>query len=84
MTEKYSPSVKNLGKDCLFWENGCMYPKAEIIGRTSCEGVIDDVCLLFLYNRKPKSLSKEQLDKLKHNPPSLTASFLIPPGDIKP
>ncbi len=91
---KEYPSVNSLGKDCTFWKRditytqseqqttGCTYPKAELIGRTSCEGVIDDVCLYLLNGRKPKSLTQEQIAKLKLNPASLTNDFLIPPGDI--
>lgn len=93
MTEKNYPKLNNLGKDCRFWkrkistldhdeqQTGCIYPKAEVIGRTSCEGIIDDVCLYLITGRKPKSLTEEQRKNLKLSPPSLTNEFLIPPGD---
>ncbi|MEK7159916.1 MAG: hypothetical protein AAB702_00345 [Patescibacteria group bacterium] len=83
MREKEYPHINNLGKNCKFWQNGCLYPRAEMIGRTSCEGLIDDVCLYLLTGRKPKSLSEEQIDKLKLNLSSLTDTFMIPPGDIE-
>lgn len=83
MTEKFYPKEENIGENCMFWQMGCEYPKEEIIGRTSCEGMIDDVCLFLVKGRIPKSLSKEQIERLKLNPPSLTHGFLIPPGGIE-
>ena len=95
VTEKEYPSIPNLGKNCMFWKRdityvqdeqqktGCIYPKAELIGRTSCEGIIDDVCLFILCGRKPKSLTQEQIDKLILSRPSLTHEFEIPPGGIE-
>lgn len=97
MTERAYPRLVNLGQNCKFWGNeaslvsgevryrvGCFYPKAEMIGRLSCEGIIDDVCIFLLSGRTPKSLTPKQLEILKVSPPSLTTEFSIPPGDIKP
>jgi hypothetical protein len=47
--ERFYPTEKNLGKECMFWDVngrfvGCNFPKTEMEGRTSCEGIIDDVC----------------------------------------
>jgi hypothetical protein len=82
MNEKLSPNLKNLGKDCLFWQNGCQYPKIQMQGRTSCEGIVDDVCLYLLTGRHPKSLTETQIKQLKLSPPSLGNKAYIPPGDI--
>jgi len=48
MTEKLYPSEENLGKNYQFWNlsgrfHGCNFPKGEMEGRTSCEGLIDDI-----------------------------------------
>lgn len=95
MTEKVYPKLTNIGKDCMFWKfkmtelnedeqaTGCTYPKVEVIGRTSCEGVIDDVCLYLISGRRPDSLTSDQITKLKITPPSLVNNFSIPPGEIK-
>jgi hypothetical protein len=95
MTEKdHYPKEENLANDCVFWRSttnahtdvestGCVYPKAEMMGRISCEGIIDDVCLYLLRGRKPKSLTSEQITNLKTRVPSLTNKQYIPPGDIE-
>ena len=92
MDKKECPSVHNLGKDCMFWKRdityvqneqqktGCTYPKAELIWRTSCEGIIDDVCLCLLDGRKPRSLTHDEINKLKLSPPSFSHEFLTPSG----
>ncbi len=81
--EKFYPRVDNLGKECTWWNKsiGCTFPKAEMEGRTSCEGIIDDVCLYLKDGRKPASLSSEQILMLKTTPPSPN-KLSIPPGDI--
>ena len=62
MKEKFYPREENLGRDCIMWNlkgrfAGCNYPKAELEGRTSCEGVIDRLCVDFLSEkRKPESM----------------------------
>lgn len=80
--EAFYPREENLGNECRFWTeaSGCVFPKAEMEGRRSCEGIIDDVCLYLKDGRKPLSLSPEQLLKLKITPPAPNKSY-IPPGD---
>lgn len=88
--KKHSPSIETLGRDCAFWSNGtdlnqagCLYPKFELQGRKSCEGIIDDVCLWQLTGRRPRSLSENQMQAIKTTPPSLTRGNSLPPGDTK-
>lgn len=96
MSELYEPKEENLGKDCEFWFGigndegkhklgglaiGCAFPKADMAGRLSCEGIIDDVCLYLKIGRHPSSLTKEQIDTLRHRVPN-ASNRDIPPGDI--
>jgi len=81
-TEKFYPNEENLGKNCTFWNLrgrrvGCNFPKVQMEGRLSCEGMIDDVCLLLKNGRTPRSLTEEQIRELKTRKPG----FDIPPGD---
>lgn len=90
------PSEGNLGKNCEFWQGvdlepdkhmgvlavGCFFPKAEMEGRLSCEGVIDDVCLLLKDGRQPKSLTDDQIAEIRHRIP-FGDNRDLPPGDIK-
>lgn len=94
MTEKSYPSERNLGRNCKFWRGiavdqseqlgvlavGCHFPKAEMEGRLSCEGIIDDVCLYLKNGRPPKSLSTEQIDEIRLRIPHGNNRDL-PPGD---
>lgn len=90
-TEKFYPSEENLGNSCRFWVIqripgvvfGCNFPKFEMRGRTSCEGIIDDVCLFLKDGRRPKSLTEEQMRELKLRMPDLNDRTYIPPGDTK-
>lgn len=50
-------------------------------GRTSCEGIIDDVCLYLKDRRMPKSLTEEQLDELRFRIPD-GMNRDLPPGDV--
>ena len=79
--EAYYPNEGNLGKNCLFWslEEGCIFPKKEMEGRRSCEGIIDDVCLFLKNRRRPKSLTPEQLLELRLRIPNISP-LDIPPG----
>ena len=40
--ENFYPSEDTLGRNCLFWSNelGCSFPKKEMEGRRSCEGIV--------------------------------------------
>ena len=80
--EKFRPNEENLGKECVFWSRniGCMYPKMQMEGRRSCEGIVDDVCLYLKDGRLPKSLTEQQIFSLKTRPPTADKSY-IPPGD---
>lgn len=79
--EYFWPAEKNIGKNCRFWsfEKGCIFPKKEMEGRRSCEGIIDDVCLFLKNRRLPKSLTPQQLSELKLRVPN---SPLDIPQDI--
>lgn len=93
--ERSYPSEENLGKNCEFWQSfeddakrrlahiavGCIFPKYEMEGRLSCEGIIDDVCLYLKDRRIPKSLSDEQIDELRYRMPD-GRNRDIPPGDV--
>ncbi len=86
-TEKFYPNEGNLEKECLFWDlkgrfAGCNFPKAQMEGRTSCEGIIDDVCLLLKNGRRPSSLTEEQIKELQTRMPSFGEKTYIPPGDV--
>lgn len=81
---RFNPSVDKFGKQCIHWslQLGCTFPKAEMKGRRSCEGVIDDVCLYLKDGRVPKSLNQQQLLEIKTRIPG--SNLMIPPGDINP
>lgn len=89
MSEQLYPKPENLGRDCMYWQLGglttaCCYPKAELEGRRSCEGLIDDVCLLLKDGIQAESLTDEQMIELRHTPPSHERNINIPPGQIPP
>lgn len=95
MNERFYPSEENLGKDCSFWQSletraekrlgniatGCIFPKYEMEGRVSCEGIIDDVCLYLKDGRLPQSLTQEQIDEIRLRIPD-GKNRNIPPGNI--
>ncbi|EKD64755.1 MAG: hypothetical protein ACD_50C00309G0006 [uncultured bacterium] len=80
--DRFSPREENLGRNCRFWsqESGCRFPKTEMLGRYSCEGVVDDVCLYLVSRRIPSSLTPNQLEELRRRLPNEPLD--IPPGDI--
>lgn len=83
MQEKFYPREENLGKECKYWNldgryHGCNYPKTQMEGRTSCEGIIDDVCLYLKDGRIPKDT--DMLEKLKLQTPQFGQKPYIPPG----
>ena len=84
--ERLYPTEENLGKECMFWNlkgrfAGCNFPRAEMEGRTSCEGMIDDVCLYLKGGGKaPISLTAEQIKELKTRKPDFQNKPYIPPG----
>ena len=84
-SDRFYPKPENLGRECEFWSIGnmtvgCCFPNANIAGRTSCEGIVDDVCLFLKNGRRPASLSREQILYLKTRPPGLDNKAYIPPG----
>lgn len=95
-SEKSYPTEQNLGKECSFWQGvdlrdttdigrlavGCFFPKAEMEGRLSCEGIVDDVCLFLKDGRKPTSLTSEQIDEIRSRIPLIDDNRDLPPGDI--
>lgn len=60
---------------------GCIYPKYEMEGRVSCEGIIDDVCLYLKNGRIPKSLTEQQINEIRLRIPN-GQNRDLPPGDI--
>lgn len=85
--KEFYPNEENLGRNCQFWNLngkfiGCNFPKVGLEGRTSCEGVIDDVCLYKKSRRIPPSLTAEQITELKTSLPKHGESPMLPPGDI--
>lgn len=82
-SEKFYPKAENLGKNCKYWDNreGCLYPKVEMEGRRSCEGVVDDVCLFIKDGRTPQSLTPDQILKIKIRIPDPNRNIDLPPGD---
>lgn len=83
--KRFFPQEAHLGFYCKFWDikgrfRGCNYPKTEMCGRTSCEGIIDEMCLFLKDGRIPKSVSREVLGELKTQPPSLGTKHYIPPS----
>ena len=97
MHERFYPKEENLGKDCLYWQGldtggkhslarfaiGCMFPKYEMEGRLSCEGIVDDVCLYLKDGRRPSSLSQDQIDEIRFRIPD-GDNRNLPPGHITP
>lgn len=84
--EKFYPSEENLGENCRYWDmkgrfTGCNFPKAQMEGRFSCEGIIDDVCLFLKNGRIPKSLTEEEIINLKFHSPNSGNKTYIPPGE---
>lgn len=82
--EKFYPIVEHLGKECSFWgldqgEPACGYPKSELEGRTTCRGIVDDVCLYIIDGRPPSELSDMLLKGIRTRQPD---SSLLPPGDV--
>lgn len=83
MAEKLYPCEENLGKNCKFWSldigsTGCNFPKAELIGRLSCEGIIDDVCLCLKDGIRPERMTDKQMVELRTRTSLDNTS--IPPG----
>ena len=79
------PNVENLGKACRFWNLGgiatdCCFPKAELEGRTTCGGTVDDVCLYVKAGRTPSEFSDLLLTGINLRPPD---GSLLPPGEIR-
>jgi hypothetical protein len=83
MAEQKYPSDKNIGFDCLYWSNnaGCVYPKTELEGRRSCEGIIDNNCVYIIKGISIIAVSKE-VSVIKRNGPLHYSSADIPPGNI--
>lgn len=86
MSERLYPNEESLGENCMFWgldgTPGCCFPKAELMGRLSCEGIVDDTCLFVKNGRTASSLSEEQMLEIKTRAPRLDNRFNLPPGGI--
>ncbi len=84
MESGFYPKVDNIGENCLYWDSttGCEMPKIELIGRRSCEGIIDDVCLFKLgIGEKPKNMTDKQANIIKNHP--AYSGINLPPGNAK-
>ncbi len=83
--ERVWPKEENLGRDCQFWDvkQGCCYPKIELLGRRSCEGIIDSVCLFVKDGRPANDLSDEQIIEIKTRVPNFQSSSKLPPGETR-
>lgn len=84
--ERFYPNEENLGLDCLFWDLGslvCSFPKTELQGRRSCEGIVDDVCLFLMKGRRPSSLTDSQIKEIRTRAPDLYDKSYLPPGDTE-
>ncbi len=87
MSRDFYPREETLGENCMFWHLdepliGCCFPKAELMGRLSCEGIIDDVCVFIKDGRKASSLSEEQMLQIKTRVPDINGRPDLPPGNI--
>lgn len=85
MSEKFRPIEENLGKNCAFWAGrergyGCFYPKVELSGRLSCEGIIDEVCLFRRSGRPTSTLSEDQIREIKTQSPLPNGGRRLPAG----
>ena len=58
-----------------------MHPSAEVAGRLSCEGVIDNICLFYVRGIVHESLSDQQHLQLKLG--QLGWGKELPPGRTK-
>lgn len=81
--ERFYPGKETLGRECIFWNNtsGCWFPKFEIQGRRSCEGLIDTVCLYLKDRVQLGGLTEAQVRLLKFSPPQ-EAKHYVPAGEI--
>jgi hypothetical protein len=82
--EKFYPTEENLGKECKYWGLGetavnCCFPKIQLQGRTTCLGIIDDVCLRVKDGREASSFSEMLLLRTDTTPLN---GALLPPGEI--
>lgn len=86
MSETFRPSEATLGENCMYWRQlgemaaCCTYPKLQLEGRRSCEGMIDDVCLYMTQGRAQVSLTDEHMVEIKTRIPTDGSS--LPPGEI--
>lgn len=85
-SESFYPQPKNLGKNCSFWNVSgvlaCSFPKLELQGRTSCEGIVDDVCLFVKDGRVVTSMTPGQQQVIRTQVPTVDSPRNLPPGNI--
>jgi hypothetical protein len=83
--KKFYPAEENLGQECMWWNNqiGCTFPKAEMEGRRSCEGIIDNLCLYLKDGRRSDSIPEELIFEIKTRAPDRTKNRDLPTGDIE-
>ena len=87
LKETFFPDEENLSKDCMYWGSqitaqastiGCVYPKFEIQGRTSCEGIVDEVCLFIKDRRNTDKISPQDKLRLKTQVPQERKHYIPP------
>jgi hypothetical protein len=87
--ERVYPLEENLGRDCKFWRTdtpgikGCNFPKLEMRGRLSCEGIVDKVCIFLRVGKQLEGLDEDSLQNLKFHPPKFGQKHHLPGGDNK-
>lgn len=95
-SEVFPPTERNIGQECEFWQGvqrdrtkkmgylavGCKFPKFEIEGRLSCEGIIDDVCLYVKNGILVKSLNKQTVEEVRNRDRS-AGNRGLPPGNAR-
>lgn len=83
--ETFYPKQENLGRECEYWGADCQchYPKTELEGRRSCEGIIDTICVGIIRSKRPENMTQEMWNKIRQRIPDPTGDrSYIPPGDI--
>ena len=77
-------SIENIGKPCMYWNEdklACGYPKAEVMGRWTCLGTRDALCLYLIKGIVAEGLSLETVEEMKLRPPNLSGNDDLPPSE---
>lgn len=88
----FPPIEENLGKNCQYWDGSecrCAFVASSktgfstVAGRYSCEGMIDDVCLLRLHGRIIGRLSMVENVELLAQPATYNDNRGLPKGEAE-